>query len=48
MKAHLLPISTVFDQLKTSEKGLSSAEAGKRIEKNTFFLSFSTLFPYLR
>ena len=34
MKAHLLPISTVFDQLKTSEKGLSSAEARKRIEKN--------------
>ena len=34
MKAHLSAISAVFDYFKTSEKGLTSAEAQKRIEKN--------------
>ena len=34
MKAHLTAISAVLEHFKTSEKGLTSAEAQKRIEQN--------------
>lgn len=33
MKAHLSPISAVFEHFKSSEKGITSAEAQSRIEK---------------
>ncbi len=33
MNAHLMGLAKIFEQLKTSEKGLTSAEAQRRIEK---------------
>ena len=33
MNAHLMDLKKVFEQIKTSEKGLTSAEAQSRIEK---------------